>query len=436
MAYQPVSALEVRIWDKRVGAIALDPSTGYYAFQYAPAFLRSGLELAPLAMPLARGAEPFVFVDLPEATYYRMPALLADALPDRFGNALITAWMATHGVDVASITALDRLAYMSTRGMGALTFRPSRGPTRSKSSVVEMASLVEAARKTVHGDLLDDDTTQAALRQIIQLGTSAGGARAKAIVALNPTTREIRSGQFDIPPGFEAWLLKFDGVSSFKDLGATETYGRIEYAYHLMALDAGISMSTCQLLEESGRAHFMTKRFDRGPGGQRHHMQTLCSIAHMDYNLIGVHSYEQLFDTVVSMKLGPAAMVETLRRMVFNVAAANCDDHPKNFSFMIREGSQTWELAPDYDVTFAYNPSNKWVARHLMSVNGKFESITRDDVRAVADVYRMLGHADDVINQVQAALDRWDQHADAAGVPPAQRAPVAAELKRRRLAKA
>jgi serine/threonine-protein kinase HipA len=435
LAYQPVSALEVRIWDQRVGAVALDPSSGYYAFQYAPAFLRSGLDLAPLAMPLARGADPFVFVDLPEATYCRLPALLADALPDRFGNALITAWMATNGVDTASITALDRLAYISTRGMGALTFRPSRGPTRGKSSAVEMASLVEAARKTVHGDLLHDDTTQAALRQIIQLGTSAGGARAKAIVALNPTTHEIRSGQFEIPQGFEAWLLKFDGVNSFKDLGATETYGRIEYAYHLMALDAGVSMSPCQLLEENGRAHFMTKRFDRGPGDQRHHMQTLCSIAHMDYNLVGVHSYEQLFNTVDTMKLGSDAMVETLRRMVFNVASANCDDHPKNFSFLIRQGSQRWELAPAYDITFAYKPGSQWVARHLMSVNGKFDSITRNDVRVLADGYGMLAQVDDVIDQVTAALGRWEQHADAAGVPSAQRAPVTTELKRRSLAK-
>jgi len=435
MAYQPVSALEVRIWDQRVGAVALDPSSGYYAFQYAPAFVRSGLELAPLAMPLARGGDPFVFVDLPEATYYRLPALLADALPDRFGNALITAFMANNGVDAASITALDRLAYMGARAMGAMTFRPARGPTRGKSSAVEMASLVEAARKTVHGDLAYDQTTQDALRQIIQLGTSAGGARAKAIVALNPMTHEIRSGQFEIPPGFEAWLLKLDGVTSFKDLGASETYGRIEYAYHLMALDAGIAMSPCRLLQENGRAHFMTRRFDRGAGDQRHHMQTLCSIAHLDYNLIGVHSYEQLFNVVATMKLGPQAMVETLRRMAFNVAAANCDDHPKNFSFLIREGSQRWELAPAYDLTFAWNPTNKWISRHLMSVNGKFESITRQDVRAVADAYGMLAHADDVIDQVQAAVDRWDQHADAASVPAAQRVPVTAELKKRRLAK-
>ncbi len=435
MAYQPVNALEVRIWDRRVGAVALDPSSGYYAFQYTPAFLRTGLDLAPIAMPIARAAEPFVFVDLPEATYYRLPALLADALPDRFGNALITAWMATNGVNAASITALDRLAYMSTRGMGALTFRPSRGPSRGKSTAVELASLVEAARKTVRGELLDDGTTQAALRQIIQLGTSAGGARAKAIVALNPSTHEVRSGQFDIPDGFEAWLLKLDGVTSFQDLGTTQTYGRIEYAYHLMALDAGVQMSPCRLLEENGRAHFMTKRFDRGPGGQRHHMQTLCSIAHMDYNLIGVHAYEQLFNTILAMKLGDAAMLQTLRRMVFNVAAANCDDHPKNFSFLIRQGGTKWELAPAYDLTFAYNPANKWVSQHLMSVNGKFQSIKRDDVRAVADAYGMLAHVDGIIDAVQTAIDRWDRHADAAGVPAAQRAPIAAELERRSLAR-
>lgn len=218
--FQPVSTLEVRIWDKTVGALALDPKTQYYAFEYARPFLNSGLDLAPIAMPLARGAGPYVFPDLPEETFYRLPALLADALPDRFGNALIDAWMANHGVSAQNITALDRLAYMSTRGMGALTFRPARGPHRTKSAAVEMASLVEAARKTVSGEMHSDDLTQAALNQIIQLGTSAGGARAKAVISWNPATHEIRSGQFDVPPGFEAWLLKFDGVRpKYKDLG-------------------------------------------------------------------------------------------------------------------------------------------------------------------------------------------------------------------------
>lgn len=427
--YQPVPTLEVRIWDTRVGALALDPATQHYAFEYAAPFLNSGLELAPLAMPLSHGAGPYVFVDLPEATFYRLPALLADALPDRFGNALIEAWMATHGVAAQSITPLDRLAYMSTRGMGALTFRPARGPGRTKSTAVELATLVEAARKTVSGELHSDDLTQAALNQIIQLGTSAGGARAKAVIAWNPATRETRSGQFDMPPGFDAWLLKFDGVRpQYKDLGPSETYGRIEYAYHLMAREAGIHMTDCRLLEENGRAHFMTRRFDRDPGGMRHHMQTLGALAQMDYNLIGVHSYNQLFNTIQALGLGRAAMVEALRRMAFNVLAGNRDDHPKNFSFLIREGSKQWELAPAYDVTFAYNPANKWTAKHLMSVNGKFEGIAREDVRAVADQYGLLADLGPTIDRVQSAVARWPAHAEAAQVVDAEVRHVAQAL--------
>lgn len=425
--YVPVKVLEVRAWDTRVGAVALDTAFGYYAFSYDPLFLAKGIELAPLSMPLDRGTGPYFFPDLPEATFYRLPALLADSLPDRFGNALIDAWMATNGVSAPDVTPLDRLAYMSSRGMGALTFRPARGPGRTKSFAVEMASLVEAARKSVHGELHDNDLAQAALNQIIQLGTSAGGARAKAVVAWNPATSEIRAGQFDIPAGFQAWLLKFDGIrAQYKDLGATETYGRIEYAYHLMAREAGINMTDCRLLEENGRAHFMTRRFDRDAGGQRHHMQTLGAMAHMDYNLIGVHSYNQLFNTIENLKLGKVALIEALRRMVFNVLATNRDDHPKNFSFLLRQDSTKWELAPAYDVTCAYDPKNKWVAQHLMSVNGKFDAITAGDMRTVADRYGLLAEFRPTLERVEAAIGRWPVHAAAAGVPGDQIQRVAA----------
>lgn len=360
--------------------------------------------------------------------------MLADALPDRFGNALIEAWMADHGVAAGAVTPLDRLAYMSSRGMGALTFRPGRGPTRTKSSAIEMASLVEAARRSMRGEMDGDGATAAALKQIIQLGTSAGGARAKAVVAWNPATKEIRSGQFDLPPGFQAWLLKFDGVrATFKDLGPSETYGRIEYAYYLMAIEAGIRMTPCQLLEENGRAHFMTRRFDRGDNGERHHMQSLGAMAHMDYNLIGVHSYNQLFDTIIQLKLGRGAMQEAFRRMVFNVLGANRDDHPKNFSFLMPETTKKWELAPAYDVTHAYDPANKWVSRHLMSVNGKFENIGWSDLRAVAERFDLLAEFPGAIAMVQAAISRWREHASLAGVTADQVDRVASVLDSLRL---
>jgi serine/threonine-protein kinase HipA len=391
MPYAPVEALEVRLWGRRIGAVALDPATRFYAFQYDPRFLSSGIEPAPIAMPLVRGAAPQVFTKLPEETYYRLPAMLADALPDRFGNALIDAWMARNGVTASSITPLDRLAYMGSRGMGALTFHPSRGPAKTKSTSIELAKLVEAARKTVHGELHADDMAGAALQQIIRVGTSAGGARAKAVIAYHPGTGEVRSGQFDVPPGFEHWLLKFDGIRpAYQDLGATETYGRIEYAYYLMAKEAGINMHACELLKENGRAHFMTKRFDRDAGGVRHHMQSLCAIASMDYKQVAAHSYHQFFDAMIALKLPRAALIEGLRRMVFNVLGANNDDHPKNFSFLWRAGGRGWELAPAYDMTHAYDPASQWVSRHLMSVNGKFDAITKADLRAVAERYDLL----------------------------------------------
>lgn len=428
MPYKPVDALEVRLWNKRIGAVALDPATDYYAFQYDPKFLSSGVEPAPIAMPLSKGGAPHIFTRLPEETFYRLPAMLSDALPDRFGNALIDAWMIKNGVSASSITPLDRLAYMGSRGMGALTFHPNRGPAKAKSTGIQLAKLVEAARKTVHGELHADDVAEAALRQIISVGTSAGGARAKAVIAYHPGTREVRSGQFDVPPGFEHWLLKFDGIRpDYKDLGPTETYGRIEYAYYLMAREAGIDMHPCDLLRENGRAHFMTKRFDRGTGGIRHHMQSLGAMASMDYKLVAVHSYHQLFDTLVQLKLPRTAMIEALRRMIFNVLAANNDDHPKNFSFLLREGAD-WELAPAYDVTHAYEPKSKWVSRHLMSVNGKFEGITHDDLRAVAERYDLLAEFKPVLSRVESALARWPHFAAVAEVTEDQASKVKSVL--------
>lgn len=412
--YTPVPIVEVRVWRKAVGAVALDPKLGYYAFEYQPAFLRSGIELAPLTMPLAAASEPFVFTGLPEATYRRLPGLLADALPDDFGNALINAWMAREGVRPEHITALDRLAYMGHRGMGALEFKPATGPKPGKAgTAIELSALVESARRALHGELSTDAHAKAALAQIIQVGTSAGGARAKAVVSWNPATGEIRAGQFDVQAGFEHWLIKFDGVGKDERLGVSEDYGRIEYAYHLMAIEAGIAMSPCRLLEENGRAHFMTRRFDR-EGNTKHHVQTLCGLAHLDYRQKATHDASQLLMTVDRLGVGYAGLEEAFRRVAFNVMAANCDDHTKNVSFLLREGG-AWELAPAYDVTYAYNPSGDWTYQHLMSVNGKFAAISRDDLMAVADRFG-IGTAPKVIEKVRAAVASWPDFAKAAKV--------------------
>jgi serine/threonine-protein kinase HipA len=229
--YNPVSAIEVRIWGKTVGVVALDPRLGYYAFEYSPEFVKSGIELAPITMPLSRAGEPFIFTDLPELTFKRLPTMLADALPDDFGNNLIDAWMAGKGVEKSRITALERLAYMGKRGFGALEFKPVRSPSSTRSTSIKLSTLIESARSAVHGHLGEDHLSKAALMQIIQVGTSAGGARAKAAIAWNPKSGEIRCGQFDVEHGFELWLLKFDGMGRDKELGGTQDYGRIEYAY-------------------------------------------------------------------------------------------------------------------------------------------------------------------------------------------------------------
>jgi serine/threonine-protein kinase HipA len=418
-------AIEVRIWDQRVGAIAADERAGCYAFEYAPAWRRQGIELAPLTMPVAAPDSVFVFPALAEPTFKRLPGLLADALPDDFGNALIDAWMARKGIERQSVTTLDRLAYMGKRGMGALEFRPARAGATESAQPLQLQTLVETARKVMQGDFASDAHAEAALANVIRVGTSAGGARAKAVVAWNRQTDEIRSGQFDVPQGFEHWMLKFDGVGKDLELGAGEHYGRIEYAYHHMAVAAGIDMQPCRLLEENGRAHFMTRRFDRD-NNRKHHIQSLCALQHLDYKQRATHAYEQLFLTAASLRLGDAALRQLFLRMAFNVLARNCDDHTKNFAFRLRQG-QPWELAPAYDVTHAYNPQGEWTYQHLMSVNGRFKDITRDDLMTVAVRFGVVGPRA-LLADVRAALDSWPAHAGAAGVPSSELERVAQDF--------
>ena len=382
-----VSVIEMWVWGRFAGAVTLDPSLAYYAFEYDPAWKRAGVELSPLHMSSKESRQVYVFPTLPEATYFRLPALLADALPDDFGNALIDAWMAQRGIVKSSVTILDRLAYMGKRGMGALEFRPARGSHKESSAPVEMKELVEEARRLVQGTFSVDHEAKAALANIIKVGTSAGGARAKAVIAWNPATNEVRSGQFDAAPGFEHWLLKFDGVGKDEELGTGEGYGRIEFAYYLMATAAGIRMSDSRLLEENGRAHFMTKRFDREViGGKtlKHHIQTLCAINHLDFRQRDTHDYSQLFMTASELGLDDDALNQIFRRMAFNIMGRNCDDHTKNIGFILRQG-QPWNLSPAYDVTHAYNPMGKWTDQHLMSVNQKFKEISKADLLEVAN---------------------------------------------------
>jgi len=411
--YVPVERIEAWLWGHFVGACALDPGLGFHVFAYDPDFAKTTIEPAPLQMPVTAG-RTFVFPTLPVDTYRRLPAMLADALPDDFGNALIDRWLADRGVPREAITPLDRLAYMGKRAMGALEFRPTRGPAARKPTAIELGELVGVARQALAGTWHDDDSSAAALRSILEVGTSAGGARAKAVVAWNPTTNELRSGQLDAPEGFEHWLLKFDGVGVDRELGTSMDHGRIEFAYHGMARAAGITMTDCRLLEENGRAHFMTRRFDREGPSTRHHVQTLCAMAHLDFRRRGTNSYAQLFLTMKQLGLPREDVVEAFRRMTFAVMAKNCDDHTKNVSFVLRNGGR-WRLAPAYDVTFAHNPRGEWTNQHLMSVNGRFRDFTADDLLAEADRFG-IGEAKAILVQVREAVGKWPEFAAAAGV--------------------
>ena len=344
--------------------------------------------------------------------------MLADSLPDDFGNALIDAWMAREGVSRDQITPLDRLAYLGSRGMGALEFVPDTGPWQSRTTAIDLSELVVAARAAVQGSLIDDSQAAAALQQIINVGTSAGGQRAKAIINLNPATKEVRSGHLTPEPGFEPWLLKFDGMGQDQQLGSSEVYGRIEYAYSLMAQAAGITMPQTDLLEEGGRAHFMSHRFDRSADGAKVHMQTLCAMAAVDFRLRGANDYAQYFRCVDDLGLVDDDKTEAFRRAVFNVAAKNCDDHSKNFAFLLPQHGQ-WQLAPAYDVTFAYNPRGAWTNQHLMGVNGRFAEVSRRDLMTLADRFA-IPRAAGAINAVLDAVDSWPVFARAAGLTPRQ----------------
>jgi len=412
------TTVEMRIWGQPVGVVGIDPDRpGTYIFEYFPAWSRKGIELAPFQMPTGTAATRRVVWSFPQIGrgFRGLPGLVADALPDAFGNRLIDAYLARRGLSGGQVTAIDRLAYMAKRGMGALEFHPGVGSRKDLAGMLDMSALVEEARQVVSGQLGSPSEAAESLKEIIKVGTSAGGARPKAVVAWNPATSEVRSGQFDVPEGFEHWLLKFDGVGQASDdLGTPNGYGKIEYAYYLMATAAGIGMSRCELLVENGRAHFMTRRFDRD-GNRKHHVQSLCALQHLDYMDPRSHAYEQLFTTIDVLGLGDGARTQAFRRMAFNFMASNNDDHTKNFAFMMREGGG-WELAPAYDVTYAYRKESEWVSAHQMSVNGKFAGAGREDFLRVADTFAVPG-AKGILDQVRNATEQWAGFAAKGGVP-------------------
>jgi serine/threonine-protein kinase HipA len=407
---------KVQLWGRTIGAVSLDEGREVAAFQYDADFARSGIELSPLVMPPSERVVEFPA--LPRNTFHGLPGLLADSLPDKFGNALIDAWLATQGRTPESFNAVERLCYTGTRGMGALEFAPVIGPKSRKASKIEVDALVRLAGEvlTHRGNLqgyFNVAGKEKALRDILSVGTSAGGARAKAVIAWNRATNEVRSGQIAAGDGFDYWLLKFDGVAGNKDkeLEEPKGYGAIEYAYHLMARAAGITMSECRLLEENERRHFMTRRFDRLAGGAKLHMQSLCALAHFDFNQAGAYSYEQALLTIRQLKLPMAAVEEQFRRMVFNVVARNQDDHVKNIAFLMNQQGE-WSLAPAFDVTYSYNPSGSWTATHQMTLNGKRDGFALADFEACAKAALMKrGRAATIIEEVREAVKHWPEFA-------------------------
>jgi len=412
---------EVRLWGRTIGAVSLDDDNEVAAFEFDVDFAGSGIEISPLMMPLSNRV--YTFPDLARPTFYGLPGLLADSLPDKFGNTLIDAWLATQGRAPGSFNAVERLCYTGARGMGALEFSPSVGPKARQASHIEIDQLVALASDVLshRGDLnvsFNDTGKEQALTDILRVGTSAGGARAKAVINWNRTTNEVRSGQLPAEAGFEAWLLKFDGVSGNRDkeLEDPKGYGAIEYAYYQMAKACGINISECRLFKENGRRHFMTRRFDRLPNGEKLHMQSLCAMAHFDFNLAGAYSYEQALLVIRQLQLPMSTIEEQFRRMVFNIVARNQDDHVKNIAFLMDKAGQ-WSLSPAFDITYSFNAAGRWTSSHQMSMNGKRENFTMDDFKACAKAASMKrGRAEAIVKEVQQVVAQWRGYARDAGV--------------------
>jgi serine/threonine-protein kinase HipA len=412
----------VELWGTRIGAVAVSEPNGVASFEYEPAFLASGVQLAPLMMPLAERV--YSFPEMSRRTFRGLPGLLADSLPDRFGNNLINAWLARQGRTPESFDAVERLYYTGQRGMGALEFMPAQGPSAQTNGPIQIAELVALASEILSQQQglttsFQEPERQNALQTILRVGTSAGGARAKALIAWNASTGEVRSGQLEAPPGFNHWLLKFDGVRGNKDkeLDDPQGYGLIELAYSRMARAAGITMSDGRLLEENGRHHFMTRRFDREDTGQKLHMQSLGALAHFDYNEPGSYSYEQAFLVMRQLQLPMRDLEEQYRRMVFNLVARNQDDHVKNIAFLMDRTGQ-WSLSPGFDITWSFNPTGDWTANHQMSVNGKRDQFTRADLLAAGRSAQLKrGRAEAIAEEVITAVRDWTRYAAEAGVP-------------------
>ena len=412
----------VKLWGTQVGAVSWDASRQYGVFQFAPEMVGSGIEIAPLTMPSR--TLPYSFPALPRDTFKGLPGLLADSLPDKYGNKLIDTWLARQGRAPNSFNPVERLCYIGTRGGGALEFEPATNGAIRGSGKVNIGELVDLAnqildeRGRLKGKLSGIADDEHAMEDILRVGTSAGGARAKAVLSWNERTGEFRSGQVDTEAGFEHWLLKFDGVdkNSDKELVDPQGFGRIEFAYHLMATASGIEMNRCRLHLENGRAHFMTRRFDRPDGGGKLHMQSLTAMMHYDFNVAGAHSYEQAIQVLRRLDAENHDIEQQVLRALFNVVGRNQDDHPKNIAYLMDRDGQ-WRLSPAFDVAYAYNPSGEWTDRHQMSLNGKRDGFDRSDLITFGRTAGLkAARVESLLDAVVDAVERWPDFAAEAGV--------------------
>jgi serine/threonine-protein kinase HipA len=409
----------VKIWGETVGAVAWNAETGIASFEYDPKFINTTTDLAPLKMPIANSIKRiFSFPELRDVkTFKGLPGLLADVLPDDYGNQLINSWLAQQGRPENSMNPVELLCFIGTRGMGALEFEPSQLKTSKRAFDIEVDNLISISQKMLskrdrfETNLSEDE--QQAMLDILKIGTSAGGARPKAIIAYNEKTGQVKSGQTIAPKGYEHWLLKLDTVSDVQ-FGESTGFGRIEMAYYLMAKACEVDMMECRLLEENGRAHFMTKRFDREGSEQKHHIQTLCAMQHYDFSQITSFSYEQIFQTMRLLRLPYPQAEQMFRRMAFNIIARNCDDHTKNFAFRLKKEGE-WELAPAYDICFAYRPGSDWVSQHNLSINGKRKGITKENLLVVAKSMN-IKKANVIIQQISDTVSNWYEFAEIAKV--------------------
>ena len=411
-----VDVAKVSMFGIPVGTFRWDEQYEVVRFEYDNSFVGRDLEPSPLMMPVREG-RVYSFGDLDKETFKGLPGMLADSLPDTYGRALFDKWLALTGR--TSSNPIETLCFLGKRCMGALEFEPAMDINYDKNAKFEIDTLVNVAsealsKKSSFGVNLNNDK-KTAIAEILRLGTSAGGQRAKAIIAYNKTTGEVRSGQVDAPEGFEYYLIKLDGVSATAGFKETGNHGRLEYSFYKLAKTCGIEMTECSLIEENGRAHFLTKRFDR-ENGKKIHMQTLCGIAHFDYRLHRAYSYEQAFNVMRALRLSYSEAQEMFRRMVFNVVVRNQDDHTKNISFLMNESGK-WRLSPAYDMGYAYNPSGMWTATHQMSINGKFDEITRDDLLVFAN-NNNIKEADSIIDEICDAAAHWSKIAKECGVSP------------------